>query len=99
MSGKSFVVHISNSRYWEFPGGPVVRGSDLVAQTVKNLSAMQEIWVQFLDQKEPLEQEMATTPVFLPGEFYGQEPGGVQSGGSWVLLGETLCTHYGRQSK
>ena len=79
MSGKSFVVHISNSRYWEFPGGPVVRGSDLVAQTVKNLSAMQEIWVQFLDQKEPLEQEMATTPVFLPGEFYGQEPGGVQS--------------------
>ena len=38
----------------------MVRGSDLVAQTVKNLSAMQEIWVQLLDQEEPLEKEMAT---------------------------------------
>ena len=32
----------------------------MVAQTVKNLSAMQEIWVQLLDQEEPLEKEMAT---------------------------------------
>ena len=56
----------------------MVRGSDMVAQTVKNLSAMQEIWVQLLDQEEPLEKEMAT-PVFLPGEFYGEEPGRVQA--------------------
>ena len=60
----------------------MVRESDLVAQTVKNLSAMQEIWVHFLDQKQPLEKEMSTTPVFLPGQFYGQEPSGVQS--TWL---------------
>ena len=27
---------------------------------VKNLSAMQKTWVQFLGQKDPLEKEMAT---------------------------------------
>ena len=32
----------------------------LVAQTVKNLSAMHEIWVQSLDWEDPLEKEMAT---------------------------------------
>jgi len=31
-----------------------------VAQTVKNLSAMQETWVQFLGQEDPLEKGMAT---------------------------------------
>ena len=33
---------------------------------------MQETWVRFLGQEDPLEQEMATTPVFLPGEAHGQ---------------------------
>ena len=32
----------------------------LVAQMVKNVPAMQETWVQFLDQEEPLEKGMAT---------------------------------------
>ena len=32
----------------------------LIAQSVKNLPAMQETWVQFLDQEDPLEKEMAT---------------------------------------
>ena len=32
----------------------------LVAQTVKHLSAMQEIWVRSLGQEDPLEKEMAT---------------------------------------
>ena len=32
----------------------------LVAHMVKNLPAMQETWVQFLDQEDPLEKEMAT---------------------------------------
>ena len=31
-----------------------------VAQTVENLSTMQEIWVQSLGQEDPLEKEMAT---------------------------------------
>ena len=33
---------------------------------------MQETQVRFLGQKDPLEQEMATTPVFFPGKFHGQ---------------------------
>ena len=39
---------------------------------VKNLPAIQETQVQPLDGEDPLEKEMATTPVFFPGEFYGQ---------------------------
>ena len=38
---------------------------------VKNLPAMQKTQVQSLDQEEPLEKGMATTSVFLPGEFHG----------------------------
>ena len=43
-----------------------------MAQTVKNLPAMQETWLQSLGREDPLEKGMATTPVFLPGEFCGQ---------------------------
>ena len=43
-----------------------------MAQLVKNLPAMQETWVWPLGQEDPLEKEMATTPVSLPGEFNGQ---------------------------
>ena len=39
---------------------------------VKNLPAMQETQVQSLSREDPLEKGMATTPVFLPGEFHGQ---------------------------
>ena len=35
-------------------------GLSLVAQTVKNPPAMQETWVQFLGQEDPLKEEMAT---------------------------------------
>ena len=33
---------------------------------------MQDTQVQSLGQEDPLEKEMATTPAFFPGEFYGQ---------------------------
>ena len=33
---------------------------------------MQETCVQSLGQQDPLEKEMTTIPVFLPGEFPGQ---------------------------
>ena len=39
---------------------------------VKNLTAVQETEVRFLCQEDPLKKEMATTPVFLPGEYHGQ---------------------------
>ena len=32
----------------------------VIAQLVKNLPAMQETWVQFLGQEDPLKKEMAT---------------------------------------
>ena len=48
-----------------------------MAQTVKNLPVMQEIWVQSLGQEDPLEKipwrrEWLPTLVFLPGESHGQ---------------------------
>ena len=33
---------------------------------------MQESQVQSLGEEDPLEKEMATARVFLPGEFHGQ---------------------------
>ena len=39
---------------------------------VRNLPAMQENWVQSLGQEDPLAKGLATTPVFLSGEFPGQ---------------------------
>ena len=42
-----------------------------MAQIVKNPPAIQETQVQSLGQEDPLEKGMATTPVFLPGEFHG----------------------------
>jgi len=47
--------------------------ASLVAQIVKNLPTIQKTWVQSLDWDDPLEWlEWLPTPVFLPGEFYGQ---------------------------
>ena len=34
--------------------------TSLIAQLVQSLPAVQETWVQFLDQEDPLEKEMAT---------------------------------------
>ena len=39
---------------------------------VKNLSAMQETWVQFWVRKIPWNREWQPTPVFVPGEFHEQ---------------------------
>ena len=43
-----------------------------MAQTVKNLPAMQETQVWSLGQEYPLEKEMQSTPVFLSGKSHGQ---------------------------
>ena len=51
---------------------PAYAWTSLVAETVKNLSAMRETWVQFLCQEDPLEKGMTPTLIFLPGEFHGQ---------------------------
>ena len=44
----------------------------LVAQTVKNLPAMQETWFDPGVEKIPWRREWQPIPVFLPGEFHGQ---------------------------
>ena len=42
--------------------------ASLVAQTVRNLLAVQETWVQSLGWDDPLEEGVATHSSFLPGE-------------------------------
>jgi len=54
-----------------------------VAQTVNNLPAIQETWVQALGQEDLLEEEMATHSSILAWKIPQREkPGGLQSMGS-----------------
>ena len=54
----------------------------LVAQTVKNLPAIQEAWVQSLGQENPLEKEMATHSNILAWKIsWTEKPRGLQSMG------------------
>ena len=46
--------------------------ASLVPQRVKNQPAMWETWVQSLHRELPWTREWQPTPVFLPGESYGQ---------------------------
>ena len=58
----------------------------------------QEIWVQSLGRKDPLEEEMATTPVSLPGECHGQRNLGAMA--HRVVKSQTrLSIHAPRNSK
>ena len=57
--------------------------ASLVAQMVKNLPAMQETWVQSLDQEDPLEKGMATHSSILAWRPpWTEEPGKLRSMGS-----------------
>ena len=62
-----------------------------MAQTVKNLPVMQEIWVQPWGWEDPMEKEMATHSSILAWKIpWTQEPGGLQSMGvtkKWTQLG------------
>ena len=57
----------------------------MVAQLIKNLPAMQEtqeMWVQLLDQEDPLEEEVAPYTSILAWKIsWTEEPGGLQSKG------------------
>ena len=46
--------------------------ASLVVQTIKNLSAMQETWVDPWVRKIPWRREQLPTPVFLPEKSHGQ---------------------------
>ena len=65
-----------------YPHLPLPRAA-LVAQTVKNLPAMQETRVQSLGGEDPLEKGMATHSSILAWRIpWTEEPGGLQSMGS-----------------
>ena len=71
------------------------KGASLVVQLVKNLPAMQETWVWFLDQEDPLEKEMATRSSILAWRIpRTEEPGGLQSMGLQESgMTERVSTH------
>ena len=50
-----------------------------MVQKVKNLPAVQETWVQSLDQEDPMEKEMATDSSILTWKTpWTEDPGGLQ---------------------
>ena len=61
----------------------VILQDSLVAQTVRNLPAMQVTWVQFPGQEDPLEKGMATHSSILAWRIpWTEKPGGLHSMGS-----------------
>ena len=57
--------------------------ASLIAQSVKNLPAVQETWVQFLGWEDTLEKEKATHSSILAWKIpWTEYPGRLQSMGS-----------------
>ena len=54
-------------------------GASLVAQMVKNLPAMWEMWVQSLGQEDPLEKGMISPTILVLRISKTEEPGRLQS--------------------
>ena len=73
----------SSYSFSRYEGPFTVWTASLVAQLAKNLLANQETWVQSLDEKDPLEKEMAAHSSILAWEIpWTEEPDGRQSKGS-----------------
>ena len=69
---RGFIFGASKSHFWGF----------LHSSVSENLPAMQETWVRFLDQEDPLEKEMATHSSILPWRIpRTEEPGRLHSMG------------------
>ena len=67
---------------WHLANSSVLQLALLVVQTVKNLPAMQETWVQSLDWKDPLEKGMATHSSILAWKIpWAEELGRLRSMG------------------
>ena len=66
--------HIKKQRHYFVGKGPSSQsyGASFVAQSVKNLPAMQETQVQSLGREESWKRKWQPTPVFLPRESHGQ---------------------------
>ena len=81
------VIHLCvTSKSDKSSGHPELVPSSLVAQMVKNLPAVQEIWVRSLGQEDPLEKVMATHSSILAWRIpRTEEPDRLQSGGCQEL--------------
>ena len=65
----------------------IIQKASLVAQTIKNLPAMQETWVQPLDWEDPLEKGMVTHSSILAWRIpWTEEPGKLQSVGLQAIV-------------
>ena len=68
----------------------------LVAQMIKNLPAVWEIWIQSWVGTIPWRRKWWHTPLFLPGEFHGQKslvgysPWGRRVGHDWTTATNTV---------
>ena len=81
------ILHILSSPKW-------CPQASLMTQTVKNLHAMQETWVQSLGWEDPLEEGMATHSSTLAWEISQmKEPGWPQSVHRVVKSQMLLSTH------
>ena len=79
-----FSLEVSHQVQVTLQGRVIEReGASLVAQMVKNLPAMWEMWVRSLGQEDPLEKEMATHSSILTRIIpWTEEPGRLQAMGS-----------------
>ena len=69
--------------------------ASLVAQSVKNLPAVQETQVRSLGWEDPLEKEMATHSSILAREIsWTEEPGGLQFMGSQQVGHDRATNNY-----
>ena len=76
-------MFFSNNSIYLFMAVLGLHWASLVAQRLKRLPAMQETWVRSLDQKDPLEKEMATCSSILAWRIpWTEEAGRLQSTGS-----------------
>ena len=67
---------LTDHRNTQFREDMLQRRASLVAQTAKNLPAMQETWVQSLGQEDPLEKGMAINSSILAWRIlWTEEPG------------------------
>jgi len=78
-----WVQDSSIQRFSSLAGSSQTNGVLLIAQSVKNLSAIQETWVRFLGWEDMLEKEMETHSSILAWRIpWTEEPGRLQSMGS-----------------
>ena len=64
-----------------------LRVLSLLTQTVKNMPKMQETWVRYLCQENPLEKGMATHSSMLAWRIpWTEDPGGLRSMGLQRVL-------------